>query len=296
MLRRAGLLNQREARDLERSTIAVRTTTVFYTGLALTGVMLAVLLVGFGFGKYYAIHLGPGPPLPPETDPALNVRNPSSAPDVHEAYQERMDRLLRELQEVSNQQMALESQLTNKAIEAAEMASQTQLLRAQLRIKEREIQALSEKPVLEDGRKFSRSPTRYLPASSGTEAPRGFHASSKPRVKPAMVNPESPAEILIDVNPPDARPGSPYRLRLELHNRGNASIQVTELEVVWNYAGRNSGGPLQFSKRVVGPRSTSVLYEVDGVWMEELTAGSIVATVTLEGGDQLVNTLRWNGS
>jgi hypothetical protein len=294
MLRRAGLLNQREARDLERSTIAVRTTTFFYAGLALTGVILAVLLVGFGFGRYYATHLSSEPPLPPATDPALNVKNPTSTPDVHEAYQERMDRLLRELQEVSDQQMALEAQLTNKTTEAAEMASQTQLLRAQLRIKEREIQSLANKPEPEAGRKFSRGPTRYLPASSGTEAPKGFFASNKPRVKAAMVNPESPAEILIDVNPPDARPGNPYRLRLEIHNRGNASIQVTDLEVVWNYAGRNTGGPLRFSKRSVGPRSTTVLYEVDGVWMEELTAGSIAATVTLEGGDQLVNTLHWN--
>jgi hypothetical protein len=296
MLRRAGLLNQREARDLERSTVAIRTTTVFYAGLALTGVMLGVLFVGFFFGRHYASHFAGEPPLPPAMDGAASVIHSSSTPDVHEAYQERMNRLLQELQQVSDRQMALEAQLTDKTTEAAEMASETQLLRAELRIKEREIKELSEKTVATEGRRFSSSPTRYLRASGGTGAPRGFHASDEPLVKAAMVNQESPAELLIEVNPPDARPGSPYRLRLEIHNRGNASIHVTDLEVVWSYAGRNTGGPLQFSKRVVGPRSTSVLYEVDGIWMEELTAGSIVATVTLESGDQLVNTLRWNES
>jgi hypothetical protein len=103
-----------------------------------------------------------------------------------------------------------------------------------------------------------------------------------------------PAEILIGINPPDARPGNPYRLRLEIHNHGDTSINVTDLALVWNYSGRNTGGRLPFGKRLVGPGSTSVLYEVNGVWMEELTAGEIAATVTLEGGAQLFNTLRWN--
>jgi hypothetical protein len=203
-----------------------------------------------------------------------------------------MDRLLQELEKVSDQQRALEAKLNNKSSEAAKMASQTQLLRAQLRIKEREIQTLSTVPEPEPERKFEMGPTRHL--QSVGQAPRNSYSSEKPQSKLAMAASEAPAEILIDINPPDARPGSPYRLRLEIHNRGDTSINVTDLELVWNYAGRNTGGPLPFGKRLVGPRSTSVLYEVDGIWIEELTAGTIFATVTLEGGTRLVNTLRWN--
>ena len=83
-------------------------------------------------------------------------------------------------------------------------------------------------------------------------------------------------------------------VQLEIHNHGDIPINVTDLELVWNYAGRNTGGRLPFGKRLVGAGSTSVLYEVDGIWMEELTTGTISATVTLEGGSQLFNTLRWN--
>jgi hypothetical protein len=290
MLRRAGLLTHREARDLERSTVAVRTITVFYAGLAMTGTMLVVLALGFGSGIYYATHFGSEPPQPP--GPAENVALSvvANTPDVHEAYRARMDRLLQELEVVSDQQKALEAKLTNKTTEAAEMASQAQLLRAQLRIKEREIQTLSAKPEFEPGRKFVTGQTRYLQA----EASLGSSSSGKVQDKLAMAASSAPAEILIDINPPDARPGNPYRLRLEIHNRGETSINVTDLELVWNYAGRNTGGPIGIGKRLVGPRSTSVLYEVDGIWLEELAAGTIVATVTLEGGLRLVNSLRWN--
>jgi hypothetical protein len=283
---------------LEQSTIALRTTTFFYTSLALSGFMLIVLSLGIGVGIYYSSHFLAGFPEQggPATDTALNGKPADTTPDVHEAYQERMDRLLKELGELSDRQNELEAKLVSKTTEAAEMANQTQLLRAQLRIKEREVKALAEMKAepYELGRKFVRGPTRFMPATNKAGEPRGFYASENPRVKRAMAVSEFPAEILIDLNPPDARPGNPYRLRLEIHNRGNASLHVTDLELVWNYAGRNTGGPLPFSKRVVGPRSTSVLYEVDGVWIEELTEGTIVATVTLEGGGQLVNSLRWN--
>jgi hypothetical protein len=112
----------------------------------------------------------------------------------------------------------------------------------------------------------------------------------------ATARPEFPAEIIIELAPPNADPGEPYQLSVRIHNHGNRSINLDGLEIVWNVAGRFTGGSIPISASYVSPRSTLLLHEVDGTWVEDLNSAQIVATVTLVEGGRLSNTLSWTDS
>ncbi len=104
---------------------------------------------------------------------------------------------------------------------------------------------------------------------------------------------EFPADLVIDLTPRNAQSGDPYRLEVRLHNRGHRSMVVTGLELVWNYGGRNAGGKIPFQTRPVEPKSTALLHQIDGTWVEEQNTGNITIDVFLEDGGRLTNTLRW---
>jgi hypothetical protein len=135
--------------------------------------------------------------------------------------------------------------------------------------------------------------TKYKPANGTTNEPQGFALEDGTKVNVATARPEFPAEIIIELAPPNADPGEPYQLSVRIHNHGNHSINLDGLEIVWNVDGRFTGGSIPISASNVSPRSTLLLHEVDGTWVEDLNSAQIVATVTLAEGGRLSNTLSW---
>jgi len=194
-------------------------------------------------------------------------------------------------------QTKLEAELQDKTVETAELINKAQLLRMELRFKEREIAALSELAGVKsaEGRRFIRGTTQHEPSPVEAKNIPGFVANQDPKVKimRATTPSEFPADLVIDLTPRSALPGDPYKLRVTIHNRGNQSIELTALDLIWSYAGRRTGGSVPFRPRLVKPRSTMVLHDVDGVWLEEHNSATITATVTLGDGGRLTNTLSW---
>ncbi len=146
-------------------------------------------------------------------------------------------------------------------------------------------------------RGFSESPTELISSaqSSGLE---GFSADDTVAVEKGSADASVPGELLIELNPRDAKAAEPYTLTVRLHNETNAGLVVKSLELVTSYGGRKLGAGVEIpmNLRRVGARSTVLLHEVSGQWKEEQNAGgSITATVTLAKG-RLKKILTWSAA
>ena len=117
-------------------------------------------------------------------------------------------------------------------------------------------------------------------------------------MKKATGAPTFPAQVIIEVNPPNAQPGQPYVLRVRMHNEGNKPIHAKTIELVSTYSGSTTGKGQQIPVRTARvnvwfPRATAMLLEVSGTWSEEQNKGQIVAHVSLMGGGSLTKTIKW---
>jgi hypothetical protein len=67
------------------------------------------------------------------------------------------------------------------------------------------------------------------------------------------------------------------------------------MRLEWSFQGKNTGGEVPLGADLVEAQKTALLYTLSGQWTEAHADGpvSVTATVTLEGGAQLVNVLSW---
>ncbi|MFQ5790061.1 MAG: tetratricopeptide repeat protein, partial [Acidobacteriota bacterium] len=169
-------------------------------------------------------------------------------------------------------------------------------LKQQLELAQRQQQ---QRPAVALTRRFIRGTTRYIPppveGAGKDEGPEGFQRRGRVEAKRATQAPKFPAEILIELRPGSVRAGDPFKLLIRMNNKGNGPVHVKFLELVWSFGGKKIGQGQQIPVRVqrVNARASVVLHEVDGIWTEEQSAGSLTATVTLLGNGKLANTLRW---
>lgn len=282
-----------EARPEDQGDITLRTSSFLYIGLLTTALVLVVAGASFWLGFLSSSFFRFDTP-PPQTPAAPDATPVSSVPlEVNPDLRGRVDRLQAELADLRRRQGDLEVRLQSKTAEAAAHANVSDLLRAELVSREREIDSLS-KRVSETRRRFHRGQTEYLPGRSAAQEILGFATEDGTGIELATPSADYPAELVIELTPSDALPGQPYRLSVRIHNRGNHSIALSGLDVVWNYGGRHTGGSVPFQSRRVPARSTLLLHEVDGVWVEELDTARITATVQLEEGGGLTNSLSWD--
>jgi hypothetical protein len=122
----------------------------------------------------------------------------------------------------------------------------------------------------------------------------GFEMEEGFKVK-ETADPFFPAQILIEFNPGDARPGEPYVLQVSVFNEGYRPIEFQSLELMSRFGSKTTGKGQQIPVliRQVGPQTTAVLHEVRGIWNESQNHGEIEATVNLEDGSRLRKTIRW---
>lgn len=291
------LLTRDQADRLQQSHVPLRASTLANAGLAvmvfaMLGLIASCTLELFSL-SFFQIDL----PRPPEAPPSLETEGLAPEQDARDAFRSKVDRLQRELDLLMTRQAELEAKLKDKTIHSLELGHLTRRLRKELRLKELEMDALTDLigPPSRGGRRFVSGTTEFLPNPRASEEIKGFILNEEQEVKPATPPSELPAEVVIALTPTNAQPGDSYRLKVQIHNRGNRSIHITGLELTWSYAGKNTGGSIPFQVRSVEPRTTELLHQVEGVWFEDLHTATIIATVTLKDGGRLTNSLSWQG-
>ena len=70
---------------------------------------------------------------------------------------------------------------------------------------------------------------------------------------------------------------------------------ATSLRIDWSFAGKKTGGDVPLDIAHVGANQSAVLYSVTGRWTPAHEEGPVLltATLTLEDGERLANTLSW---
>ena len=108
-------------------------------------------------------------------------------------------------------------------------------------------------------------------------------------------DPFFPAQIIIELNPTDAKPGEPYVLRVRVFNEGYRPIEVRSLELVSRFGGKTTGNGAQIPTRVqrIDPQATALVHEIAGTWKEAQHQGEISATVTLADGGKFSKSISW---
>jgi hypothetical protein len=91
------------------------------------------------------------------------------------------------------------------------------------------------------------------------------------------------------------RLGEPYRLAVRLVNRSNQPLDTDALRLDWSFGGQNTGGDVPLGVGRIDARASVVLYQVSGRWTPAHENGPVVVTATLrlQGGELLANSLRW---
>lgn len=159
---------------------------------------------------------------------------------------------------------------------------------------QREAEKEIERPTVE-ARRFVESETEYTPGTTDSSNELlGFEMEEGIKVK-ETADPFFPAKIVIELEPADARPGESYLLRVSVFNEGYHAIDFESLELVSRFGNRTVGKsqPIAVRSPQVGPRSSVLLHEIEGIWKESQHHGEIEAIVTLGDGGRLTKRVRW---
>ena len=123
---------------------------------------------------------------------------------------------------------------------------------------------------------------------------RGFIVEDE-KVHRVTALPANPAHLLIELSPDRFALGQSYELEVRLVNRSNRALGATSLRIDWSFAGKKTGGDVTLDIAHVGANESAVLYSVTGRWTPAHEEGPVLltATLTLEDGERLANTLSW---
>jgi hypothetical protein len=144
------------------------------------------------------------------------------------------------------------------------------------------------------GSRFRLGETTYFDPNEDPSVIKGFLSGAE-NIKSATNLPPNPALVVIEVSPEQVGPGDPYQLSVRLVNRSNRSLAPASLRLDWSFQGKNTGGNVPVDRARVDAQKSVVLYAVAGEWTEAHRSGPVrvTATVTLDGGAQLSNSLYW---
>ena len=155
-------------------------------------------------------------------------------------------------------------------------------------------QAEAEQQAAVPERRFVESKTVFTPSQSDTQEVVGFEMEDRFKVN-ETADPFFPAQIIIELNPTDAKPGEPYVLRVRVFNEGYRPIDVRSLELVSRFSGKTTGKGAQIPTRIqrIDPQATALVHEIAGTWKESQHHGEIAATVTLADGGTFSKSISW---
>lgn len=159
-----------------------------------------------------------------------------------------------------------------------------------------EHQSVSSTEEAELSSRFRLGETDFMDPEVSAGELKGFVKGDE-KIHRASALPPSPAHLLIELSPEKVGLGERYRLEVRLVNRSNQPLGARALRLDWSFGGRkNTGGDVPLGVAHVAPRDSAVLYRVSGKWTPVQESGpvSLTATLTLDDGERLLNTLRWS--
>ena len=118
-------------------------------------------------------------------------------------------------------------------------------------------------------RRIVESRTVFIPGSSQSPELLGFEREPGLAIK-ETADPFFPAQLIIELDSIDAKPGEPYALRVIIYNEGYRVLELSSLEIVSRFEGMTTGKGLAIPVRdpVVPPQSTVLVHEIAGIWKE----------------------------
>jgi len=106
--------------------------------------------------------------------------------------------------------------------------------------------------------------------------------------------PEVNGRVVLEMDPPQVRPGVDYTVKVYLANDGNKDIPVQEVKISTVETGKSAASrtmaPLT---RSVKPQQRALLHEASGVWREAARSWSMDVVVTSTRQDVYRNRLHW---
>ena len=161
------------------------------------------------------------------------------------------------------------------------------------------LEALNEREVpvserVKTTERFSLGETSFVDPRHKPDEIKGFVKGDE-KVYQAHALRGKPAHLLIELSPREVRLGDPYRLAVRLVNRSNQPLDPDTLRLDWSFGGKNTGGAVPLGVGRIDARASAVLYQVSGRWTPAHEDGPVVVTATLklQGGELLANSLRW---
>ena len=117
----------------------------------------------------------------------------------------------------------------------------------------------------------------------------GFDAAGVGVKRAPQVN----GRVVLEMDPPEMRPGVDYTVRVYLANDGDRDIAVQGLTLVTVENGKTISRTPPPAARTVKPKQRALVHEFAGVWREAARTWAMEATVTSARQDVYKNRLSW---
>ena len=105
--------------------------------------------------------------------------------------------------------------------------------------------------------------------------------------------PEVSGRVVLEMDPPQVRPGVDYTVKVYLVNDGDKAIPVQAVSVTTVEDGKTVARNPRPGARSVKPRQRALVHEFSGVWREAARSWAMEVTVTSERQDFYRNRLSW---
>jgi len=117
----------------------------------------------------------------------------------------------------------------------------------------------------------------------------GFDAAGVGVKRAPQVN----GRVVLEMDPPEMRPGVDYTVKVYLANDGDREIDVQGLTLVTVENGKTTSRTPPPAARTVKPKQRALVHEIAGVWREAARTWAMEATVTSSRQDVYKNRLSW---
>jgi hypothetical protein len=117
----------------------------------------------------------------------------------------------------------------------------------------------------------------------------GFEAAGVGVKRAPQVN----GRVVLEMDPPEMRPGVDYTVKVYLANDGDREIAVQGLTLVTVENGKTTSRTPAPAARTVRPKQRALVHEFAGVWREAARSWALEATVTSARQDVYKNRLSW---
>jgi len=106
-------------------------------------------------------------------------------------------------------------------------------------------------------------------------------------------NPDFLGRLEFAMNPPNVKPGDPYKLQVAIVNEGKKAMKISGMTFTVTVNGQKTGNPIAPKVKEVAPAQRVVLEELPGVFPAGANTWMAEVLVTANKGDSLKNQITW---